>query len=151
MKCGWYVNGEVNYKDIAEKVFLLTDAKKRMAELGQKVPEKVSVAEVPQDSPNAAILRAGDTFVAVDGVPLTSALNGESGCAARSTRGNKKNSATAATGTSVQAPRAASRSSASNAVRSPPRKRATAFSSPGQSRLSPAGLTGTITAGILPR
>ena len=44
-----------------------------LRELGQKVPEKVSVAEVPQDSPNAAILRAGDSFVAVDGVPLTSA------------------------------------------------------------------------------
>ena len=27
------------YKDIAERVFLLTDAKKRMAELGQKTPE----------------------------------------------------------------------------------------------------------------
>ena len=39
MKRWGYVKGEVNYKDIAEKVFLLTDAKKRMAELGQKVPE----------------------------------------------------------------------------------------------------------------
>lgn len=34
-----YVKGEVNYKQIAEKVFLLTDAKKRMKELDQKVPE----------------------------------------------------------------------------------------------------------------
>ncbi|TXT41189.1 MAG: nitrate/nitrite transport system substrate-binding protein [Comamonadaceae bacterium] len=34
-----YLKGEVNYKQIAEKVFLLTDAKKRMKELDQKVPE----------------------------------------------------------------------------------------------------------------
>lgn len=34
-----YVKGEVNYKQIAEKVFLLTDAKKRMKELDQKVSE----------------------------------------------------------------------------------------------------------------
>jgi nitrate/nitrite transport system substrate-binding protein len=34
-----YVKGEVNYKQIAEKVFLLTDAKKRMKELDQKAPE----------------------------------------------------------------------------------------------------------------
>jgi nitrate/nitrite transport system substrate-binding protein len=34
-----YVKGEVNYKQIAEKVFMLTDAKKRMKELDQKVPE----------------------------------------------------------------------------------------------------------------
>ncbi|HEY8905598.1 MAG TPA: CmpA/NrtA family ABC transporter substrate-binding protein [Rhodoferax sp.] len=34
-----YIKGEVSYKQIAEKVFLLTDAKKRMKELGQKVPE----------------------------------------------------------------------------------------------------------------
>jgi len=34
-----YIKGEVNYKQIAEKVFLLTDAKKRMKELDQKVPE----------------------------------------------------------------------------------------------------------------
>jgi nitrate/nitrite transport system substrate-binding protein len=34
-----YVKGDVNYKQIAEKVFLLTDAKKRMKELDQKVPE----------------------------------------------------------------------------------------------------------------
>ena len=39
MKRWGYVKGEVDYKQIAEKVFLLTDAKKRMAELGQKVPE----------------------------------------------------------------------------------------------------------------
>ena len=39
MKRWGYVKGEVDYRQIAEKVFLLTDAKKRMAELGQKVPE----------------------------------------------------------------------------------------------------------------
>ncbi len=39
MKRWGYIKGEVNYKDIAEKVFLLTDAKARMKELGQKPPE----------------------------------------------------------------------------------------------------------------
>jgi nitrate/nitrite transport system substrate-binding protein len=39
MKRWGYIKGEVNYKQIAEKVFLLTDAKKRMAELDQKAPE----------------------------------------------------------------------------------------------------------------
>ena len=34
-----YVKGDVDYKKIAEQVFLLTDAKKRMKELDQKVPE----------------------------------------------------------------------------------------------------------------
>jgi nitrate/nitrite transport system substrate-binding protein len=34
-----YVKGDVNYRQIAEKVFLLTDAKKHMKELGQPVPE----------------------------------------------------------------------------------------------------------------
>lgn len=34
-----YLQGDVNYKQIAEKVFLLTDAKKQMAALGQPVPE----------------------------------------------------------------------------------------------------------------
>ena len=34
-----YVKGEVNYKQIAEKVFLLTDAKKYMKALDQKVPD----------------------------------------------------------------------------------------------------------------
>ncbi|MDP3699735.1 MAG: CmpA/NrtA family ABC transporter substrate-binding protein [Hylemonella sp.] len=34
-----YIKGDVNYKQIAEKVFLLTDAKKHMKELGQKVPD----------------------------------------------------------------------------------------------------------------
>jgi len=33
-----YIKGDVNYQQIAEKVFLLTDAKKRMKELDQKVP-----------------------------------------------------------------------------------------------------------------
>ncbi len=39
MKRWGYIKGDVNYSDIAEKVFLLTDAKKRMAELGQKAPD----------------------------------------------------------------------------------------------------------------
>jgi nitrate/nitrite transport system substrate-binding protein len=39
MKRWGYIKGDVNYKDIAEKVFLLTDAKARMKELGQKVPD----------------------------------------------------------------------------------------------------------------
>ena len=39
MKRWGYIKGDVNYKEIAEKVFLLTDAKARMKELGQKVPE----------------------------------------------------------------------------------------------------------------
>ena len=39
MKRWGYVKGDVNYKQIAEKVFLLTDAKKHMKELGQKVPD----------------------------------------------------------------------------------------------------------------
>ncbi len=39
MKRWGYVKGDVNYKQIAEKVFLITDAKKYMKELGQKTPE----------------------------------------------------------------------------------------------------------------
>jgi nitrate/nitrite transport system substrate-binding protein len=39
MKRWGYLKGDVNYKQIAEKVFLLTDAKKHMKELGQKVPD----------------------------------------------------------------------------------------------------------------
>jgi len=39
MKRWGYVKGDINYQQIAEKVFLLTDAKKRMKELGQPVPE----------------------------------------------------------------------------------------------------------------
>jgi nitrate/nitrite transport system substrate-binding protein len=38
MKRWGYVKGDIKYKDIAEKVFLATDARKRMAELGQKAP-----------------------------------------------------------------------------------------------------------------
>ena len=34
-----YIKGDVNYKKIAEKVFLLTDAKKHMKSLDQKVPD----------------------------------------------------------------------------------------------------------------
>lgn len=39
MKRWGYIKGDVNYKQIAEKVFLLTDAKKTMKELGQKAPD----------------------------------------------------------------------------------------------------------------
>ncbi len=39
MKRWGYVKGDVNYKQIAEKVFLLTDAKKQMAQVGFKPPE----------------------------------------------------------------------------------------------------------------
>ena len=39
MKRWGYVKGDVNYKQIAEKVFLLTDAKKYMTQVGMKPPE----------------------------------------------------------------------------------------------------------------
>jgi nitrate/nitrite transport system substrate-binding protein len=39
MKRWGYVKGDVAYKDIAEQVFLLTDARKRMKELDQKAPD----------------------------------------------------------------------------------------------------------------
>lgn len=39
MKRWGYVKGDVDYKQIAEKVFLLTDARKQMKALGQPVPE----------------------------------------------------------------------------------------------------------------
>jgi nitrate/nitrite transport system substrate-binding protein len=39
MKRWGYLKGDVNYKQVAEKVFLLTDAKKYMKELGQPVPD----------------------------------------------------------------------------------------------------------------
>jgi nitrate/nitrite transport system substrate-binding protein len=39
MKRWGYVKGDVDYKGIAEKVFLLTDAKKFMAQVGMKPPE----------------------------------------------------------------------------------------------------------------
>ena len=39
MKRWGYLKGDVNYKQVAEKVFLLTDAKKQMKALDQKVPD----------------------------------------------------------------------------------------------------------------
>jgi nitrate/nitrite transport system substrate-binding protein len=39
MKRWGYVKGDIDYKGITEQVFLLTDAKKRMKELGQKAPD----------------------------------------------------------------------------------------------------------------
>jgi nitrate/nitrite transport system substrate-binding protein len=38
MKRWGYVKGDVNYKGIAEQVFLATDARKRMADLEMKAP-----------------------------------------------------------------------------------------------------------------
>ncbi len=40
MKRWGYIKGEVRYKDIAEKVYLATDAKKRMTEIGMAVPKE---------------------------------------------------------------------------------------------------------------
>jgi len=40
MKRWGYVKGDVRYKDIAEKVYLLTDARKRMAEVGLAAPKE---------------------------------------------------------------------------------------------------------------
>ena len=39
MKRWGYVKGDINYKQIAEKVFLITDAKKQMKALDMKVPD----------------------------------------------------------------------------------------------------------------
>jgi nitrate/nitrite transport system substrate-binding protein len=38
MKRWGYIKGDVNYRQIAERVFLMTDARKYMGELGQKAP-----------------------------------------------------------------------------------------------------------------
>jgi nitrate/nitrite transport system substrate-binding protein len=40
MKRWGYIKGDVKYKEIVDKVYLLTDAKKRMKEAGIPVPEK---------------------------------------------------------------------------------------------------------------
>lgn len=42
MKRWGYIKGEVRYKDIAEKVYLLTDARKQMASLGMNPPKENS-------------------------------------------------------------------------------------------------------------
>ncbi|WP_310452603.1 CmpA/NrtA family ABC transporter substrate-binding protein [Sulfuritalea sp.] len=61
MKRWGYVKGEVRYKDIAEKVYLLTDARKRMAEIGMAVPKadyqkfKVMGKEFDFNKPDAYI------------------------------------------------------------------------------------------------
>jgi nitrate/nitrite transport system substrate-binding protein len=39
MKRWGYLKGEVNYQQIAEKVFMLTDAKKQMASSGWRAPD----------------------------------------------------------------------------------------------------------------
>ncbi|KNZ32322.1 MAG: nitrate ABC transporter substrate-binding protein [Methylibium sp. NZG] len=58
MKRWGYIKGDVNYKQIAEQVFLLTDAKKQMKLLDQKVPEgayrKYKVMGKEFDPANAA-------------------------------------------------------------------------------------------------
>jgi nitrate/nitrite transport system substrate-binding protein len=41
MKRWGYIKGDVNYKDIADKVFLITEARARMKELGQRAPESM--------------------------------------------------------------------------------------------------------------
>jgi nitrate/nitrite transport system substrate-binding protein len=40
MKRWGYIKGDVRYKDIAEQVYLLTDARKRMAEIGMSAPKE---------------------------------------------------------------------------------------------------------------
>ncbi|HEX2012496.1 MAG TPA: CmpA/NrtA family ABC transporter substrate-binding protein [Roseateles sp.] len=61
MKRWGYVKGDVNYRQIAEKVFLLTDAKKQMRALGESVPEgayrkfKVMGREFDPDQPEAYV------------------------------------------------------------------------------------------------
>ncbi len=61
MKRWGYVKGEVRYKDIAEKVYLLTDARKRMAEIGMTAPKadyqkfKVMGKEFDFNKPDAYI------------------------------------------------------------------------------------------------
>ena len=42
MKRWGYIKGDVNYQDIAEKVFMLTDAKKQMQTMGYPVKDKLS-------------------------------------------------------------------------------------------------------------
>ena len=42
MKRWGYIKGEIKYKDIAEKVYLLTDAKKYMAEVGMTPPKETT-------------------------------------------------------------------------------------------------------------
>jgi nitrate/nitrite transport system substrate-binding protein len=39
MKRWGYIKGDVKYKEIVEQVYLLSDAKKRMKEIGMPVPE----------------------------------------------------------------------------------------------------------------
>lgn len=61
MKRWGYVKGEVHYKDIAEKVYLLTDARKRMAEIGMTAPKadyqkfKVMGKEFDYSKPDACV------------------------------------------------------------------------------------------------
>ncbi|MDP3823159.1 MAG: CmpA/NrtA family ABC transporter substrate-binding protein [Burkholderiales bacterium] len=63
MKRWGYIKGEVNYKQIAEQVFLLTDAKKQMKLLDQKVPEgaykKYKIMGKEFDPANAAAYADG--------------------------------------------------------------------------------------------
>ena len=63
MKRWGYIKDDVDYRAITEKVFLLTDAKKHMKELGQAVPQGVdkpiSVMGKPFDPNKAAAYAAG--------------------------------------------------------------------------------------------
>jgi nitrate/nitrite transport system substrate-binding protein len=63
MKRWGYIKGDVNYKQIAEQVFLLTDAKKQMKLLDQKVPEgayrKYKIMGKEFDPANAAAYADG--------------------------------------------------------------------------------------------
>ena len=62
MKRWGYIKGDVNYKQIAEQVFLATDAKKRMADLGITHASGINLYITP---------------VTKDGTPLTPLANGQ--------------------------------------------------------------------------
>jgi len=61
MKRWGYVKGDIRYKDIAEKVYLLTDARKHMAEIGMTAPKadyqkfKVMGKEFDYNKPEAYV------------------------------------------------------------------------------------------------
>jgi hypothetical protein len=57
MKRWGYVKGEVRYKDIAEKVYLLTDARKRMAEIGMTAPKVTGLDAATVGAEFTAVLR----------------------------------------------------------------------------------------------
>jgi nitrate/nitrite transport system substrate-binding protein len=90
MKRWGYVKGDVNYKQIAEKVFLLTDAKKHMKAAGQKVPDgaykkfKVMGKEFDPAKPDAyvksfAISKAADGCARNEGLKAGAAVAADPG------------------------------------------------------------------------